>query len=173
VSARPGSVRRPARRPKYDAPWALDDPASWSEAEFSHRIKLIAIACGWHIPIGDLIKRDEDAAALGVTLAPEPLPGIWMHHGFSLGSEPGWPDLTLVRRADRRLVFAELKTDKKTSRLSVRQEAVLELLRCLEDRHVDPVRGDDGTWHSERRGPRIEVFCWRPSDEALIREVLA
>lgn len=72
----------------------------------------------------------------------------------------GWPDLTLVRARDRRLVFAELKADDGV--LSPDQEHVLESLRSL-------AGGFGGA------GARVDVVVWRPRDldsgaiEALLR----
>lgn len=65
------------------------------------------------------------------------------HTHDSRRSEPGWPDLALVRD---RLVMAELKTD--TGRLSAAQERWLDLLT----------------------GAGIEAYVWRPRD---IDQVLA
>jgi hypothetical protein len=104
-----------------------------------------------------------------------PLDGLVFHPKWSIGSEPGWPDLTLIRARDRRLVFAELKTEK--GRIHPRQAEVLELLASL------AING----WHWEAPlaeqleergmddgGTRIEVYIWRPSDLAsgAIAEVL-
>lgn len=68
----------------------------------------------------------------------------------------GWPDLTLVRKRDRRLIFAELKA--KTGKVSPDQLRVLDVLRCLE--------------HDEPPAPRIEVFIWHEGDINAIAEVL-
>lgn len=65
------------------------------------------------------------------------------HTHDSRRSEPGWPDLALVRD---RLVMAELKTD--TGRISPDQQRWLDLLG----------------------GAGIETYVWRPRD---IDEVLA
>jgi hypothetical protein len=83
-----------------------------------------------------------------------PLDGLIYHPRYSLGSEPGWPDLTLLRRSDRRIVYAELKTER--GQLSDRQAEVLDLLRWIAD------------------GDRVQVHVWRPSDLANghIAEVL-
>jgi hypothetical protein len=72
----------------------------------------------------------------------------WQHfHVYdSRRSDPGWPDLTLVRPPD--LLFAELKTDR--GRLSVAQRTWIERLReCGQEIHV-----------------------WRPRDFADIHERL-
>lgn len=62
----------------------------------------------------------------------------------------GYPDLTLIRGFDRRLVFAELKRDK--GRLSDAQENVLETLRRI---------------------GRFEVYVWRPRDWDDVVRILA
>lgn len=74
-------------------------------------------------------------------------------HPFdSRRSEPGWPDLTMVR--GEMLLFAELKTEK--GRLSPAQE----------------------DWTSELQGVSngaagaMRVYVWRPSDWPLIERTL-
>jgi hypothetical protein len=74
-------------------------------------------------------------------------------------SERGWPDLTLIRRRDRRIIFWELKRE--NGELSPRQKAVLDLLRCLEG---PPLLGS--------LRPTIQVGCIRPSDMPAIKEAL-
>lgn len=76
----------------------------------------------------------------------------------------GWPDLTLLRVRDRRLVFAELKRE--LERPSADQAAVLaglgELVLEVKCGEV-PLAHLDG----ERRSccfPAVEVYLWRPSD---------
>src|SRR5689334_7617535 len=59
----------------------------------------------------------------------------------------GWPDLVLARARDRRLIFAELKSD--AGRLSDEQERVLEVLRSLE--YYSP----------DSQTPWVEVHVWR------------
>ncbi len=63
----------------------------------------------------------------------------------------GWPDLTLVRPRDGRLIFAELKAE--GGKLSAEQHDVMTILRNLEDRRDAPE-----SW----RG--ITVATWRPAD---------
>lgn len=65
------------------------------------------------------------------------------HVANSKRSEPGWPDLALVRD---RLVMAELKTE--TGRISPDQERWLALLEAA----------------------GVETYLWRPSD---LKDVLA
>lgn len=77
------------------------------------------------------------------------LPGLTYHALRGMGAtERGWPDLTLIRRRDRRLLFREIKGEDKE--LTPRQAAVLELLRaCGQDAEV-----------------------WRPSQLQQIAEML-
>lgn len=72
----------------------------------------------------------------------------WHHQRLSKQSRPGWPDLCLVR--GRRLIFAELKTERGTVRPE--QTAWLDALRTV---------------------PSVEVFVWRPRHWATVQAVLA
>jgi len=84
----------------------------------------------------------------------------WRHYHTlrSKGSDPGFPDLVLVR--GDRLIFAELKTDR--GRLSADQVVWLDDL--------------DGVSTGRRRRrtgyPVPEVYVWQPADRELIRAVL-
>lgn len=108
----------------------------------------LASVRGWHVPYA------AGEASAG------PLPGLVFSPPVVAGSEIGWPDLTLVRLLDRRLVFAALATDR-TRTLSPRRRLVLDLLGALR-------------WNSEERRraeqalgqpvPSIEAFVWRPAD---------
>lgn len=69
------------------------------------------------------------------------------HTWLSVRSEPGWPDLVLVRPP--RLVVAELKREK--GKLTERQGYWLDLLRAC---------------------PGIEAYVWRPSDWDEVQRVL-
>lgn len=71
------------------------------------------------------------------------------HTYLSKRSPRGFPDLVLVR--DGRLIFAELKTEAKTSKATQEQD---EWLAALRD-----VAG-------------VEVYLWRPSDWSDVVEVL-
>ena len=117
-----------------------------TEAGFQSHVLRIARDLGWGIPQAAWQRVQEEAAQYGVE--PPPMDGLAYHTRYSLGSDAGWPDLVLVRRADRRLLFAELKTDR--GRVSARQSAVIELLR-----HVG-----------------AEVHLWRPADLPEIGEIL-
>jgi hypothetical protein len=133
------------------------DGRPMTEAELQRDVIALARSLGWGITQSAAAKLARDAAAYGI---PEPpLEGLVFHPRYSLGSEPGWPDLTLIRRRDRRLVFAELKAEK--GRLSERQDEVLELLRYLEWPPADGAV--PGAWEGVDV-PRIEVHVWRPSD---------
>lgn len=65
----------------------------------------------------------------------------------------GWPDLTLVRVRDRRLVFAELKRENADP--EPEQVAVLETLSALRRGVEDLI---------EIGSTSVEVYIWRPSD---------
>lgn len=83
----------------------------------------------------------------------------WLHHhdfeqkNYGRRSMKGFPDLVLVR--GRRLIFAELKSDKKSSKPSPDQEIWLEALREVARYWVD-----------------MEVYLWRPRDWPEIVEEL-
>lgn len=85
--------------------------AQCSEAALQAAITELAKACGWRV----------------------------YHTHDSRRSEPGFPDLVLERR--RRMIFAELKTER--GRLSATQREWLDALRSV---------------------PGIQVRLWRPSD---------
>lgn len=69
------------------------------------------------------------------------------HPYYSRRSEPGWPDLSMIR--GDRLVFAELKS--RTGRVSPPQHHVLGLLAAV---------------------PHVEVYLWRPMDWPDVMQVL-
>lgn len=131
-----------------------------TEAELQRAVVDLARSLGWGVTQSAAKAIDVEAGQYG--LPPQPLDGLIYHPRYSLGSEPGWPDLTLVRRHDRRLIFAELKSA--TGVLGDRQVAVLELLRELEVEHNPGAP----SW------PSIEVHVWRPADlqSGAIAEVL-
>lgn len=86
-------------------------------------------------------------------------PGVFRAGQFrtsTSGSLWAWPDHTLIRVRDRRLMFVELKRE--LGKVSVEQELVLAVLRGLEwpeGARLDPAVG--------LIGPTIEVHVWRPS----------
>jgi hypothetical protein len=90
-----------------------------------------------HVTEGMLQRQVLQLARLRGWLAYHPLD--------SRGSEPGFPDLVLVRE---RVVFAELKSA--TGRLSQAQR----------------------TWLDRLTAAGAECYCWRPSDWDQITEVL-
>lgn len=68
----------------------------------------------------------------------------------------GWPDLTLVRERDGRLIFAELKRD--GANLTPDQERVFGILTKAA--------------HWSVTGPHWETYVWRPADFDDIAEIL-
>lgn len=164
-------------------------PAYDTEGKFQSAVIQIAYGNGWGMSSNADKKLDAELAGYGQP--PATLDGLTFHPRVMIGSEPGWPDLTIIRRRDHRLVFAELKLDTKTSKVSDRQSKVLELL--WQFRSPDPLRTmrdgsrcwcvsddapHDGWIHSpvcevRRDSPFIEVFVWRPSNMADIHAVLA
>jgi len=85
----------------------------------------------------------------------------------------GWPDMTLVRARDRRLIFAELKSD--VGVVSPDQRRVLDVLTALSMRFVEAIFSefdpDKLIGHASATGS-IEVYVWRPRDFDLIQQVL-
>lgn len=102
-----------------------------TEREFQRQVTELAALLGWHVAHF----RPAQTARGWRT----PVQG-------SLGA--GWPDLVLVRVRDRRLVFAELKSE--TGRVSSRQAEVHGLL--------------------EAAGHPVNL--WRPADIEAIAEAL-
>lgn len=87
----------------------------------------------------------------------------WLHVGAlrtkfgwrtpTRGTLSAWPDLTLVRERDHRLIFVECKRELEPVRPD--QETVLEVLRSLVGGYVTV---------SGQLGLLVQVFVWRPSD---------
>lgn len=75
----------------------------------------------------------------------------------------GWPDLILIREKDKRIIFAELKSE--TGKPSPEQERVLSILRSLDWHHTGVAPLMDS--------PAVEVYLWRPSDIEEIERILA
>jgi hypothetical protein len=129
----------------------------YSEAEFQVEVMKLAREGGWTCGQKDT----------------EDLAGLVYHPAHVLSqSEKGWPDLTMARRRDRRLIFAELKSE--TNDPTPRQAAILDLLRCLET--PDPAKGlvaPENIELAHQRRPLVQVFVWRPSDLPAIAQVLA
>lgn len=70
------------------------------------------------------------------------------HTKFSWKSASGFPDLCLVRRRDRRVIFAELKRDSGVETAAQRE------------------------WLSDLEWCEQEVYTWRPRDWPRIAEIL-
>lgn len=130
------------RPPRVRGARLTDDERRWralSEADFSRQVTDLAVALGWTWCHWRALRNGR---------------GIWqVPVEGPLGR--GWPDLTLVRVRDRRLVFAELKREDQDP--SDDQVAVLELLEALS--------GPEWT-EAKFFVPRVEVAVWRPSDLA-------
>lgn len=75
----------------------------------------------------------------------------------------GWPDLTLVRPRDRRLIFAELKAE--GQKPTPAQLDVLTALQALDWRGAP--KPEPFSWMA-----KVEVYVWRPSDFDEIQAVL-
>ena len=76
------------------------DGRAMTEAALQRHVITQARSLGWGITQASAERLAADAAAFGIE--PPALEGLVFHPRYSLGSEPGWPDLTLVRRRDRR-----------------------------------------------------------------------
>lgn len=99
-----------------------------TEAEFLAAVKELAAYSGW----------------------------LCYHTHDSRRSDPGFPDLVLVRGGT--LIFAELKS--KYGRVSAEQKVWLNELAALDD-------------HREMgSGPNLEVVVWRPADWPRIEALL-
>jgi VRR-NUC domain len=123
-----------------------DKPRPMSEAEFQREVVRLARSLLWGVTIQAWKRDNDDLSAYGQP--PEPLAGLVFHPRFSVGSEPGWPDLVLIRRRDKRVLFRELKSD--TGVVHPRQAAVLELMTAC----------------------GLDAAVWRPSDLTRIGEEL-
>lgn len=126
------------------------DPAftEYTEKEFQHEVMDLARKGGWTCGAKDV---DE-------------LGGLTYHSVSVMAqSERGWPDLTLIRRRDRRLIFWEVKRE--AGELSERQVAVMGLLKCLEIRPGSNLALLPGS-------TRIQVGVIRPSDLPAIKDAL-
>lgn len=121
---------------------------AWSnETSFQGDIVKVARQEGWGVTVKEAQDIADQAAALGIE--PPPIDGLTYHPRYSMGSDPGWPDLFLVRRHDRRLLVREVKTEKGV--VSRRQREVLDLLAAV----------------------GLDTGIWRPSDWPRICEELA
>lgn len=122
-------------------------PRPMSEAIFQAAVVKTARDLGWGVSLAAWKRDNAELEAYGQPAAA--LEGLVFHPRFSVGSEPGWPDLVLVRRRDRRVLFRELKSD--TGTVHPRQAAVLELLTAV----------------------GLDAGVWRPRDlEQIAKELL-
>lgn len=98
--------------------------------------------------------------------------GGWLryHTHRSKHSASGFPDEVLVRGP--RLIFAELKTEAKTSKPSVKQQEWLDALAVVAEgvRDVLPYADDYIGGHPDP--PSVEVYLWRPRDLEDIARIL-
>ena len=99
------------------------DPLELTEAQFLRQLVDLAAILGWHY----VHFRPAQTSRGWRTPVQGPL-------------GKGWPDVTLVRERDRRLVFVELKSA--TGKLEPEQERVLSILRAA----------------------GCETYVWRPAD---------
>lgn len=126
----------------------VDAHPHWrNESAFQRDVIALARELGWGTTIHAAKQMAEQAAQYRVAVPP--LDGLIYHPRYSLGSEPGWPDLFLGRRRDHRALFRELKLD--DGRISQRQGEVLELLGAV----------------------GLDVGIWRPRDWLRIQEELS
>lgn len=95
--------------------------------------------------------------------------GGWLryHTHRSKHSPGGFPDEVLVRGP--RLIFAELKREDKSSKVSEKQQEWLDALGEV-SAAVDVLRGFYAGVKTEL--PSVEVYLWRPSDLEEIARVL-
>lgn len=85
----------------------------------------------------------------------------------------GWPDVVAVRRRDRRLLFAELKTD--SGQATPDQLGLLELLLDVAGGGAVAAIAASATGSRLVAPPgtaRVDVELWRPSDVDRVMEVL-
>jgi len=98
----------------------------------------------------------------------------WYHTHDSRHSPAGWPDIVAIRRKDRRILFAELKSDR--GHPTPEQAAVLELL-------MDVCRGGYAATRAmlpahtaapflATGNARVDAFIWHPADIEHVLEVL-
>ncbi len=103
-----------------------------SESHFQGRVTTLAVDLGWEwMHIGRV--------------------GKYVANGAKGTLGLGWPDLSLVRIRDRRLVFVELKAQRSPPP-NREQRQVLNTLELI---------------------PGVEVYVWRPADWPIIMEVLS
>jgi hypothetical protein len=114
---------------------------------------------------GETVKKDADESGMPIRRHKPPAitEKVWLaqvrglaralgwrvyHAWLSIHSEPGFPDLTLIKPP--RLIFAELKTE--GGKVSDKQQEWIDLLESI--------------------GGTVEVFVWRPSQFEAVAAIL-
>lgn len=122
------------------------------------------------------MKRDSEAAFQQQVLQLAAFYGWRSYHTHdSRRSQPGFPDLVLVRGPD--LIFAELKTDK--GRIRPEQHEWLDALGAVGNAISDLALEAYGATRLEGFGPplpalpSVHAFVWRPRDFDVLHAVLA
>lgn len=136
------------------------DPASsrhaWTAASLRHAIVERASVWGWHAHVANGFARPTVGFA-----------------SVSRRQHPIWPELTLLRGRDRRIIFAELLSSRALAALSPARRDVLGMLQALEwdaaSRERQVVEGALG-----HCAPVVQTFVWRPGDllDGTVDEVL-
>ena len=99
----------------------------------------------------DLVYQNEALFQAAIVQLAEPLGWLCYHTHDSRRSQPGYPDLTMVRGPE--IIYAELKMPKKYP--TPKQRAWLEAIGTVAE-------------HT----PYVRVYLWRPRDWPQIEEVL-
>jgi hypothetical protein len=117
-------------------------PSSYTEKEWQHQVEELLDLYGWDYRY---------------------------HVGRTQYAPWGWPDIVALRRRDRRILFAELKTA--TGTASMEQLGLLEILLDV----------SGGGWTNAEWGvtsgfaaghARVDVELWRPGDIDRVMKVL-
>ena len=90
---------------------------------------------------------------------------LYQHNSDSRRSDASFPDTVMVRNG--RLIFAELKTEKKWSKVTKGQQRWLDALSQVQD-EIERILW---TLTTMGRCP-LEVYVWRPRDVDRILEIL-
>jgi hypothetical protein len=137
------------------------DPLAMTEAQWAGIVDDLAMLNGWRV-FGVINSTREITRRSGAR--------IRVRNVNPAGV--GFPDRVLVRARDRRLIFAELKRDKRAGgggwAVQSEQAAWLEDLRAVSDRGAAHAYADLPDGHPGL----VEVFVWRPSDLERVKEVL-
>lgn len=127
----------------------MGDPASshlaWTAGSLRHAIVERAGIWGWHAHVASGFAQ----------------PGLGL--GSGRRRHLLWPQLTLVRGRDRRIIFAELLPSRTLAALSPGRRDVLRMLQELE---WDPASGERQLAESAlgHCAPAVQTFVWRPDD---------